>query len=478
MYPDSTTLPVLAPQDDGSSHTVQFYESDAFLHDTVARFLADGLAAGQYAVVIATDAHSEGFTEGLESRGFDARRALESGQLTVLNATDLLARIMDGRMPDPDLFRNHVGANFDACQAHGTTYMRAYGEMVDVLWRDGNPEGAIRLEQLWNDLARTHRFHLLCAYPIGNFAGDQARQFDEVCRLHGRVFPTESYRAVPRDHRSLREITQLQQRTRALETEVTRRECLEQALRESLERETSAREEAERASRLKDEFLAVLSHELRTPLNAILGWTQIATDRPADKTTRRALDVISRNASLQMHLVDDLLDVSRIITGKMMIAPEPVDVGDVLNTAIDSVRPAATAKAIAVDVSIDDSARPVIGDAERLQQVCWNLLSNAIKFTPKQGRVEVRLERVESEAQIVVRDNGAGIPPEFIPHVFDRFRQADNSTTRSHGGLGLGLAVVRHLVEAHGGSVAAESHGVGAGATFTVRLPLAATPTF
>jgi signal transduction histidine kinase len=253
---------------------------------------------------------------------------------------------------------------------------------------------------------------------------------------------------------------------------------LEQALRDSLERETSAREEAERASRLKDEFLAVLSHELRTPLNAILGWTQIISDRPraSEKITRRALDVIRRNASLQMHLIDDLLDVSRIITGKMVIASEPVDLVDALRAAADSVRPAATAKEIALEVAIDESARLVTGDASRLQQVFWNLLSNAIKFTQKHGRVELRLERSHSEALVIVRDNGEGIAPEFVSHVFDRFRQADNSTTRSYGGLGLGLAVVRYLVEAHGGTVAAASDGIGTGATFTVRLPLRAAP--
>src|SRR5437899_3876202 len=236
-------LPVLPDHHDGPEHTVQFYESDDFLHDTVARFLAEGFAGGQPALVIATDAHNAGFTELLMSRGFDAKHALESGQLTVLRASDVLSRIMDGSMPDRDLFRKHVGARLDACPLSGPRGMRAFGEMVDVLWRGGNPRGAIRLEELWNELARTHRFQLLCAYPIVNFASEsQAQQFDEVCRLHGRVFPTESFRRDRRDNSSLREITQLQQRARALETEVKRRGRLEQALRESLEREKNARE--------------------------------------------------------------------------------------------------------------------------------------------------------------------------------------------------------------------------------------------
>jgi len=475
MHSDNTAPPTLAPRSHAASHTVQFYESDSFLHDTVAGFLAEGFTAGQPAVIIATDEHNDGFVSGLSSRGFDASRAIESGQLTILRAQDVVARIMDRGMPDRQLFRQHVGARFAAFPKNSDRCARAYGEMVDVLWRDGNPEAAVRLEELWNELAESYRFHLLCAYPIGNFA-DQAhvRQFDEVCRLHGCVLPTESYPKPEHDRASLLEISQLQQRTRALESEVKRREHLERALRESLERETSARQDAERASRLKDDFLAVLSHELRTPLNAILGWRQIVADRPADKITKRALDVIGRNATLQMHLIDDLLDVSRIITGKMVIAFEPADLGDVLKAAADSVRPAAIAKGISLELSVDDSARLVSGDEGRLQQVFWNLLANAIKFTPKQGRVDVRLERSGSEAQVTVRDDGEGIAPEFVPYVFDRFRQADNSTTRVYGGLGLGLALVRHLVEAHGGTVAAASDGIGTGAMFTVRLPLRA----
>jgi signal transduction histidine kinase/ActR/RegA family two-component response regulator len=476
MYTDST-VPLQLPHGHASAHTVQFYESDSFLHDTVAGFLADGLTAGQPAIVIATDAHNKGFAAGLSSRGVDAERAMASGQLTLLRAEEVLARIMDGGMPDRDLFRTHVGARFDASSRDNDRCMRAFGEMVDLLWRDGNPEAAVRLEELWNELAQVRRFHLLCAYPIGNFAGEShVKRFDEVCRLHGEVLPTERYRGKTRDARGLLEIAQLQQRARALESEVRRRERLERALRDSLERETAAREEAERASRLKDEFLAVLSHELRTPLNAILGWRQIVSDRQADKITKRALEVIGRNATLQMHLIDDLLDVSRIITGKMIIASDPVDVADVVRAAADTVRPAATAKGIALDLSIDNSARLVTGDGARLQQVFWNLLSNAIKFTPKQGRVAVRLERSASEVLVTVHDDGEGIAPEFVPHVFDRFRQADNSTTRVYGGLGLGLAVVRYLVEAHGGTVAAASDGIGMGATFTVRLPLRAAP--
>ena len=241
--------------------------------------------------------------------------------------------------------------------------------------------------------------------------------------------------------------------------------------------EQEARAAAEAANRSKDEFLATLSHELRTPLNAILGWAQLLRvgALPADETSQ-GLETIERNAKAQAQLVDDLLDLSRIIAGKVRVEVGPVDLVAVVEGALDSVRPAADAKGIAVIPVLDAHAGPVVGDANRLQQVAWNLLSNAIKFTPRGGRVDVWLCGTESDAELTVSDNGTGIRREFLPHVFDRLRQADGSTTRRHGGLGLGLAIVRHLVELHGGTVSAFSEGEGRGSSFTVRLPLSTGP--
>lgn len=234
-----------------------------------------------------------------------------------------------------------------------------------------------------------------------------------------------------------------------------------------------ARLEAENANRLKDEFLATLSHELRTPLNAILGWSQILQSRTLDATeAKQALKTIERNAKSQSQLIDDILDVSRIITGKLRLDVQAVDLPNVLAAAIDAARPAAEAKSIRLQVLLDPQAGPISGDPDRLQQVIWNLLSNAVKFTPKGGRVQLRLERVNSHVEIVVSDTGRGIEAEFLPHVFDRFRQSDGSMTRRHGGLGLGLAIVRQIVELHGGTVSVESAGAEQGATFTVNLPL------
>ncbi len=244
--------------------------------------------------------------------------------------------------------------------------------------------------------------------------------------------------------------------------------------RQSLTREHTARAEAETANRMKDEFLATVSHELRTPLNAILGWSHILRwGKPDEATVARGVEVIERNAQTQAQLIEDILDASRVITGSLRLNRGPVDLATVINAAADSVRLGAETKGIQLAVILDPAARHLIGDASRLQQVVWNLLANAIKFTACGGRVEVRLQRAGGQAQITVTDTGEGVAAEFLPFIFDRFRQADATITRRHGGLGLGLAIVRNLVELHEGSVQAESAGEGYGASFIVRLPLA-----
>ncbi|HLO85511.1 MAG TPA: PAS domain S-box protein [Nostocaceae cyanobacterium] len=257
--------------------------------------------------------------------------------------------------------------------------------------------------------------------------------------------------------------------------DISDRKQAEQEREQLLEREKAARTEAESLNRIKDEFLATLSHELRTPLNAILGWTQLLKNRKFNEaTTKMAMETIDRNSHTLAQLIEDVLDVSRIIRGKLGLNTQPVDLHAIIQAAINTVCPAADAKEIEIVAKLDPSIGLVVGDASRLQQIFWNLLSNAVKFTTKGGKVEIELERINSRVQIRVSDNGGGIAPEFLPHVFERFRQADSSTTRSHGGLGLGLAIVRHLVELHGGTVEAESAGIGQGATFTVNLPMKA----
>jgi signal transduction histidine kinase/ActR/RegA family two-component response regulator len=621
------------------SHVVQFYESEEFLGKTVTEFLGAGLGGGEMVIVIATEPHRRAFCLGLRANGFDVDRVCETGQLTLLDARETLARFMVGRLPDPKLFESVIGATIEKSVAERPgARVRAYGEMVDVLWRDGNGEGAIRLEELWNELGAVHSFSLLCAYAMEHFAEEaDGRHFDHVCRAHTHVFPTESYSELEGSDARLREIGLLQQRARALASEVASRKVAEESLRflveageiigSSLDYETTltavarlsvprladwvtidikdgpdgpverlavahsdpaklemarelrkrlpaqhdgphgvaqvlrtgqpeilseipdsllsaaisdpetlrmvrglglhasmcvplcvggeaigaitfisaesgrvftesdlhvARELARRASlaiehaklyegartanRMKDEFLATVSHELRTPLNAILGWARILrTGTLSGEKFDRALCSIERNSVAQAQLIDDLLDVSGIISGKMRLDVQQVDLALVAEAAIDSMRPALQAKDLGFSLVIDSNAGKVAGDSSRLQQVLWNLISNAVKFTPKGGRVELVLARAHSDIELTVTDTGEGIPKTQLRAIFERFKQVDGSTTRLHGGLGMGLAISRHIVELHGGSIEARSDGPGCGATFVVRLPVSAS---
>jgi PAS domain S-box-containing protein len=693
----------------GFEHAVQFYEQDDFLCDRVADFVADGLLFGEPAVVIATSAHRDGIAERLATSGCDLDR------VTFLDARETLERFMDGVMPDEDGFRSAVGEAL--ARANGGGRVRAYGEMVDLLWRDENPDGAIRLEELWNDLAGEYDFSLLCAYPIGNFHREtHAELFATICARHAQVIPTEAYVEAADEDARLREISALQQRAAALENEIMHRKELEQALREALaarreaeeavrrsERELkdfvenaaialhwigpdgtilwandaelnllgytrdeyigrnivdfhadrdviedilrrlAARQQlndyevrlvakdgsirhvalssnvffedgkfvhtrcftrditdrkrldderrraeevnaflleasntlnrsldydscireitnlvaprladscsveivrdeapaeelqaaieddgtrlvvpmllpdrpvgtltlmsnsdrrftsddlpvatevarrgavalenarlyrlAQESNRTKDEFLATLSHELRTPLTAILGWARMLTLGGLDDETRRvAYETIERSARTQATLIDDLLDLSRVVTGKLTLQNELVDLSSIIDNAVQTQRLAADAKGIGIDVKAAGERAVVNGDPTRLQQIVWNLVSNAIKFSNAGGSVSVELERDAEYARIIVRDSGRGIPLDFLPHVFEPFRQADGASTRKHGGLGLGLAIVKYITELHGGSVRASSRGEGRGATFMVTLPLA-----
>lgn len=256
--------------------------------------------------------------------------------------------------------------------------------------------------------------------------------------------------------------------------DITERKRAEVERERLIEREHAARTEAEEANRIKDEFLATLSHELRTPLTAMLGWLTILRREPLDQeTTKQAIETIERNARAQAKLIEELVDVSRIVGGKLILEMRPTSLLEVMEAAVEVVRPAASAKGVQIEINPDSSVRLVLGDPTRLQQIIWNLLSNAVKFTPRDGSVHMSTRRAESSVEVIVQDTGIGISADFLPYVFERFRQAESPMTRSHRGLGLGLAIVRHLTELHGGTVSAESPGLGLGATFTVRIPLA-----
>ena len=259
-------------------------------------------------------------------------------------------------------------------------------------------------------------------------------------------------------------------------SDITERRRIDDERAEVLIREQRARKVAEETNKVKDDFLAMISHELRAPLTAILGWAQMLRAGTLDRASaERALMTIERNARSQAHLVGDLLDASRITTGKISLENKPVELMSIVEAAVDAVRPSVEAKSLRMQIVLEPWVGPFNGDPERLKQIVWNLLSNSIKFTPQGGLIEVRLERLENKALLIVSDTGQGIDPEFLPHIFDRFRQADSSARRQQGGLGLGLAIVKHLVELHGGAIYAYSRGFGQGADFMITLPLAVT---
>ena len=702
-----------------SEHFVQFYESDAYLMNSVSGFMAGALDSGDSGIVIATPEHLEGIEQRLTEQGVDVIVARAQGRFVELDAAETLAKFMVDGSPDPRRFEQVIGGVVRLLLTQGRR-LRAFGEMVALLWAEGNRSAAIRLEELWNELAKEQTFALFCAYPMHAFVSEEDGQpFGSVCTCHTRVIPAESYSTLTDSDERLRAISLLQQKANSLEAEIAHRKEVEEALRQRerefsdffenalegmhrvgpdgiilwankaetrllgyepheyighhisefhadraviedmlarllrgeslrehparlrckdgsiknvlinsnayfedgaliytrcftrdvterkraedalrqsearlramlqatpecikivasdgsllymspagmrmiecdgefaglrmtefiapeyhtlwrgnhdrvcagesltwefeivgrggthrwlethavplpmpdgttahlgvtrditsrknheaerdhlLEAERAARAEAERASRMKDEFLATLSHELRTPLNAILGWATILRSGGADQQDLfQGVETIERNARAQTQIIEDLLDMSRIISGKVRLDVQRIDVASVVQSALETARPAAEAKGIRLKGLADGVMAPVRGDQNRLLQIMWNLLSNAIKFTPKGGLIQVRLERVGSQIEMSVSDTGEGITPEFLPHVFDRFRQADASSTRRYGGLGLGLAIVKHLTELHGGSIRVESAGKGQGSTFTVSLPL------
>ncbi len=327
------------------------------------------------------------------------------------------------------------------------------------------------LDSLGYELAEVRGRHLETFLPVASRIFYQTHFFP-LLKLHGRV--EEVYLSLRAKDGT--EVPVLANAARRDHGEPIIYDCILMQMRQRNQYEDEileARKLAEEATRAKDEFLAVVSHELRSPLTAILGWAHLMKSGKLDEaTTKRAVEIIERNADSQNQLIEDLLDFSRIISGKIRLDVGRVEPDSLVEAALDVVRLAADAKGIRLQAVLDPKAGPVSGDPERLQQVMWNLLSNAIKFTPKGGRVQVRLVRVKSSVEITVSDTGQGISAEFLPYVFERFRQADNTTTRQHTGLGLGMAITKHIVELHGGTIRAVSPGEGQGASFILRLPV------
>jgi signal transduction histidine kinase len=448
-----------------TDHFVQFYETDSFLINSLTGFFGIGIDIGDACIVVANSAHRERLVNSLRATGRDIDLARETEQFIALDEGEMLSQFMVDDLPDAARFYDVIGNLIERASTGGRR-VRVFGEMVANLWAQKNHTGAIRLEELWNNLANRYPFSLYCAYPLRAFDSiEHGEPLFHICNGHSRVIPGESYTALYEAEDRLRAIVLLQQKAARLEEEVAEK-------KNALIREQLARREAEKANRLKDEFLSIVSHELRTPLNVIIGWaTMLREGRLNEVAQKRAIETIENNARQQNRLVDDILDVSRAMSGQIRLNIRQFDLTAVVEEAVKSIRPAAEAKKI--DLSYETSSEPVTvkGDSERLRRVFCNLLSNAVKFAPEKGRVSVILRSIENAVEVAVADTGCGIAPEFLPFIFDHFRQADGSQTRARGGLGLGLSIVRHFVELQGGTVRADSPGEGQGATFTVHLP-------
>jgi PAS domain S-box-containing protein len=569
------------------SHLVQFYEDDGFLIDSLTRWFADGLRAGDSCIYVGTEAHRVSLEKHLSARGVDLDRLFGEGRFICRDASQTLSTFMVEEWPDEALFIRAIEGLLR--RVTRPREVRVFGEMVAILWADGRRQAAVRLEELWNSFMRTRSISLSCAYPLHSFGSESdAAFFLKVCAQHTAVLPAESYTALTTDAERMRAISMLQQKARVLETEKSVRKDAETSLqlhqkelsdfiqhalegihqvgaegkilwanpaqlrllgfsaseyvgrefvefftdrkrfdefwdrlmrgeviydfpaalrskdgsikhvlihasgywegnkflytrcfirdvteRVELERELKVRlAELAQADQRKNEFLAMLGHELRNPLSAVLD--AIATAQ-LDHTRRdRALSIARRQTDQLAGLVDDLLDVGRITQGRIVLKKQPIQVGSMVKQAVEEAQCLVDPGQHQLSVMVS-GAEDVLIDADpaRMRQVITNLMHNAAKFTPVGGRIDVLVERTDNEVVFRVRDSGIGMSRELLPHVFDLFTQAERPLDRSHGGLGIGLTLVKRLVEMHDGQVYAHSAGLGMGSEFEVHLPVA-----
>ena len=572
------------------SHLVQFYEDDGFLIDSLTHWFADGLSVGDSCVYVGTDSHRISLEKRLAAQGVDLDKLSKEGRFVCRDASQVLSTFMVDEWPDEALFTRAIESVIASVTKPRD--LRVFGEMVALLWADGNRQAAVRLEEMWNTFMKTHTLALCCAYPLHSFGSDaDASLFLKVCANHTPVLPAESYSALPTEAERLRAISLLQQKARALDTEKAGRKEAEKSLhlrqkelsdfienaleglhqvgpdgkilwanpaqlkllgyaaneyigrqlsdfyiernrfdefwnrlmrgeviydfqaalrcrdgsikhvlihssglwedgkfiytrcfirdvteRVELERELKVRlAELAQADQRKNEFLAMLGHELRNPLSAVLD--AIATAQLDNTRRDRALTIARRQTDQLAGLVDDLLDVGRITQGRIVLKQEAINVGSIVKQAVEEaqclVEPGQHQLSVRTS-SVADVAM-IEADPARMRQVITNLIHNAAKFTPPGGRIDVLAERSDHEVILRVRDSGIGISRDLLPHVFDLFTQAERPLDRSRGGLGIGLTLVKRLVEMHGGSVQAHSAGPGMGSEFEVRLPVSAT---
>jgi len=451
-------------------HAVQFYESSEFLCDVVARFVARGLRSDSPSLLFVTAQHRQAVHDQLEADGLDPATAIARGRLIFHDARESLDGFMRGGRVDADRFFALIGGVVERVGAAPDTRLRAYGEMVDLLWKEGLPEAALQLEQLWDEVTRTRPLYLLCAYDMENFQlGGDSGPFDRICAAHTRVIPSERFRQHDVIDARYREIAQLQQRARALASELPRRARAEQLVREREEELRRQNETLAAALRAKDEFLAMLGHELRNPLAPILLAVDLLRQRNGEA---REYAVIDRQVKQLVRLVDDLLDVARLVRGKVSLHKRVVELADVIARGVELSPVLDIARREDLALLVPATGLRVDVDPERMAQVVSNLLTNAVKYSDSGSSIVVSACASGERALLSVRDQGIGIAPELIDRVFELFVQEKQSADRTGGGLGLGLAIVRNIVELHGGKVSARSDGTGQGTELLVELPL------
>jgi len=457
------------------SHLVQFYEGEGDLGRVVGEFLGAGLRAGETLVVIATEEHRRLFSERLAAAGHDVGEALGSGQLTLLDANETLAHFMVDDRPDRERFLLHVGGLVQRLRGRGChAPVRAYGEMVDLLWRRGNSEGALRLEELWNELGRLESFTLLCAYVMGNFYREShGAGFRGVCSVHSHVLPAEPESTEP--EALMRELSLLQQRARSLENEIIHRQGLESALREALAARRQAEEELRahneelaRTVRFSEMFVGILGHDLRNPLSAVTTAASLLLRRAESEAVARPAARILSSGQRMGRMINQLLDFTRIRLGKgLPLARGPVDLAEVCRVVVEEAQLADALPRIEVE-----AAGELAGwwDSDRLSQLLSNLLGNALSHGDPAGRVTVRLDgRRTAEVGLQVNNQGV-IPPEVLPVLFDPGRATASTGRGATSGLGLGLYISHEIVTAHAGTIQVASSPE-EGTCFTVTLP-------
>lgn len=448
----------LAPKHD-HDHVVEFYAEDSRLVEDVGRFASEGLQADEAVVIIATPEHREAFAAELSRRGIDVAAAQQEGRLFLEDASATLATFMVNGMPDELRFIMTLEGLISRLNGRK---LRAYGEMVNVLWQAGQRLPALRLEEFWCEAVRERKFPLLCAYLLDGFASaEDSAAFRAVCARHTKVRPMGTFKPNT-DEDTLRAIAELEQRARALETEVAHRRALTEELEQGLKR--------------KDEFLATLAHELRNPIAALsVGLALRDKLEPQSAGLDRVKDACTRQVKNLAHLVDDLLDVSRFTSGsaELRLRKVRIDLPTVIENAVHASRELLEARKHEFNLTVGSGSFPIDADPMRLEQIVSNLLHNASKFTKPGGHVGLRISRDDSWAVVEVSDDGEGISPEMLPRVFELFSQLNPSIDRTSGGLGIGLTLARRLAEMHGGNITAESPGLGKGSKFTLRIPLA-----